>query len=549
MSTKARLGIDIVGVDKTRAAFSSAQRSLAAFAKTAKMITAFLGVASVATILKKFSRSIIDVNKNLEPIKNSFTLIDRAWQQFALNVGKAGVNEAMMLFNKTMAQMIVGLGGLSGTIGSFLSGSINGLRVGLHGAGRAAAFLYDNIEIFKKALMGIAFYVVIKQVIVMARGFVLAVSAIRAAGIATTLFAMAQRRMLILWVVIIGLTAKLTGSYDALKGKVDELIDAGEKLLPLIGDQLISGLNSLGFETKSLTVGLDEFDGKLKNLPKTFEEVATGIKAGTPALEAYKKAMVSLKQFVIGLSDQAIAVGKTEGATTRLAQSQLFYNKMQEQGISLTYGQKVATEAWLDKIPNAIAALERQKSTLQTAQDVGEAFKSTFSSAFASVVDGTLSVAAAFKSMAISLLSTLTNLFANKAFSMLIQGSPSDGGAGGLVGALFKGLGGISNAAASPIPGPTFNGLYAKGGTLGAGNWGIAGENGPEAIVGPATIIPSVSGGNQVNVTVKNYVGARVETRQDSRGNPIIELHKMVADVVDGRIQGRYGVKPAQVRR
>jgi hypothetical protein len=43
-----------------------------------------------------------------------------------------------------------------------------------------------------------------------------------------------------------------------------------------------------------------------------------------------------------------------------------------------------------------------------------------------------------------------------------------------------------------------FGGWFANGGTLGAGKWGIAGENGPEMISGPATITPM---GGSSNVT------------------------------------------------
>lgn len=46
-----------------------------------------------------------------------------------------------------------------------------------------------------------------------------------------------------------------------------------------------------------------------------------------------------------------------------------------------------------------------------------------------------------------------------------------------------------------------FGGFFANGGTLGAGKWGIAGENGPELITGPANISPMQ---NQQPVTV-NY--------------------------------------------
>lgn len=54
------------------------------------------------------------------------------------------------------------------------------------------------------------------------------------------------------------------------------------------------------------------------------------------------------------------------------------------------------------------------------------------------------------------------------------------------------------------LGGSSFGGFYAAGGTLGAGQWGIAGEQGPEIIHGPARITPmeaSGRGGN-TNVTV-----------------------------------------------
>jgi hypothetical protein len=46
--------------------------------------------------------------------------------------------------------------------------------------------------------------------------------------------------------------------------------------------------------------------------------------------------------------------------------------------------------------------------------------------------------------------------------------------------------------------GDFFGGFFANGGTLGAGKFGIAGENGPEFIGGPATVTPL---GGSTNVT------------------------------------------------
>jgi hypothetical protein len=56
----------------------------------------------------------------------------------------------------------------------------------------------------------------------------------------------------------------------------------------------------------------------------------------------------------------------------------------------------------------------------------------------------------------------------------------------------------------------TFGGMFAKGGMLGAGKWGIAGEAGPELISGPAQITPMGPMGGSTNVTYNiNAVDAR----------------------------------------
>ena len=563
MATTQRLGIDIVGTDKTRAAFMSAQRSMGAFTKTIAFATGALAGIAGGALLKNVVQSFIQINKHVEPVKTSFQQIDRAWQDFALHVGSGGLNDALVRFNTTIGQMIVGTKGLSVSLGKFLGSAVDVVSVALQGFGRTVGFVYDNIEIFKKSLMGIAFYVVITQVIALGRSFILAVAAIRAAGIATTLFALAQRRALLLGVIAVAVTAKLTGTFDKLAEVINKAIKMGEDLIPIIGDDLIAGLNGLGVETKSLTVGFDEFDGKLKHLPKTFKEIEDAIKKGAPALEKYRKGMVDIKQFVIGLQDEGAALGKTDGALARLAASQKFYNKMQDEGITLIRGQKEAAEQWLNKIPEAVNALARQKSALQTAIDIGEAFKSTFSSAFASIVDGTSSVTMAIKSMVSSLLASLTNLFANKAFAMLIEGGPGSNGTGGLVGALFKGLGGMLGgfkglATAAALPSATFGGPKAAGGPVSAGKHYLVGERGPE-LFAPGTsgsIIPNRSAGAvNVKVNIINQAGVDVQQRQSpgGRGLDVLITNKVNEVIGSGKadttMRGRYGAAPQKVRR
>jgi len=78
---------------------------------------------------------------------------------------------------------------------------------------------------------------------------------------------------------------------------------------------------------------------------------------------------------------------------------------------------------------------------------------------------------------------------------------------GSAIGSIFGGGGGSGGGSGGGIIGSIvggvkkiFGGLFADGGYLGAGKFGIAGENGPELITGPANITPMSMGGQQ-NVT------------------------------------------------
>ena len=84
-------------------------------------------------------------------------------------------------------------------------------------------------------------------------------------------------------------------------------------------------------------------------------------------------------------------------------------------------------------------------------------------------------------------------LIAEKVGGEKIKGwkPPWEGGGGGSGGGLLSGLFGA------------FKGFFADGGVLGAGQWGIAGEAGPEPVVGPARIIPNrAMAGGETNVRV-----------------------------------------------
>ena len=69
-----------------------------------------------------------------------------------------------------------------------------------------------------------------------------------------------------------------------------------------------------------------------------------------------------------------------------------------------------------------------------------------------------------------------------------------------LIAQIFGGTKGKSGGGIMSTIGKVFGGFFANGGTLGAGQFGIAGENGPELISGPAQITPMGGGAITYNI-------------------------------------------------
>ena len=171
---------------------------------------------------------------------------------------------------------------------------------------------------------------------------------------------------------------------------------------------------------------------------------------------------------------------------------------------------------------------------------IGDTIQSSLSNALSGLISGTMSVKEAFASMAQDILATMADLAAqlavNAAFKLLLGSLGGGGGAGFNIG------------------GMTFGGIYGDGGHLGSGQWGIAGERGPEIIHGPANITPmDKMGGGQMNVTVNNYAGADVRTRQGADGTMQIDILKaeIAKDLARGgnilsqAVERGYGLKRA----
>jgi hypothetical protein len=66
----------------------------------------------------------------------------------------------------------------------------------------------------------------------------------------------------------------------------------------------------------------------------------------------------------------------------------------------------------------------------------------------------------------------------------IFSSSSGSGGGGGFLDSIASGIGSF------------FGGFFANGGQIGAGKFGVVGENGPELVGGPASVTPMTGGTN-----------------------------------------------------
>lgn len=201
---------------------------------------------------------------------------------------------------------------------------------------------------------------------------------------------------------------------------------------------------------------------------------------------------------------------------------------------------KTFQELW-DEMDSGIPTTNAAADAFQSMADT---ISNSLSTALEGLITGTMSVKDAFKSMAQSISQTLAQIAADLIKSSLLKvlgiaaGSLAGGGGAGI-----------------NVGGMTFGGLYADGGNLGAGKWGIAGEAGPEIIHGPARITPmdKMGGsGNSVNIQIINNSSAQTRKQEDGNGNVRVIIEDVVSDMmirggnkIDAAMNRGYGLRRA----
>jgi hypothetical protein len=140
--------------------------------------------------------------------------------------------------------------------------------------------------------------------------------------------------------------------------------------------------------------------------------------------------------------------------------------------------------------------------------------------------------------------------FVQRALSSLINSGLTN--IGDLIGGAAKGDGAGSALAGGLLKGAgLFAGFFARGGKIPAGQFGIAGENGPEVVEGPATVTPG-RGGSSILVQVFNSSPERVEVAQAGRQGGREVVRVMVGEMnqalargsFDGALRARFRLQP-----
>lgn len=189
------------------------------------------------------------------------------------------------------------------------------------------------------------------------------------------------------------------------------------------------------------------------------------------------------------LADQLALLRITGAAHDAIVERMKVQTAQAKLGTDATDGQKAAVAALVGQIDAA--------KTAQTALKAEQAATNEAWSFGADAVERGLTTMILYGSSVRDVARSLLAGVARQGLSAALTGSgPLAGvfgtaGANGALGGLFGGLqslvaGGLSGTAKLP----DFSGLYAEGGPIGAGRWGIAGEAGPEVVAGPATVVP-----------------------------------------------------------
>jgi len=397
MSTKARLGIDIVATNKTAAAFASVQKNVGSIQRSMQSLKFLMAGFVTGNFLEGMMRSFVEVSKQSAPVKAALEGLSSSWNSFAQKVGENGLNEALINFANRMSGLIQNTNGLAQALGALMGGAVNGMGRTFEVIGRAIGFAYDNLGFLTRA---IAVFIGLKfgqQIAWTGMTILRFAAAMRIGAMAMGLFTVAtnigKKGLMALTAVGIAAAVGMESVTEVLSNTMQNI----ERMMGPVFSTLNDGLQALGLDTSALTNELAGF-------------VAVGSKVQSTQANLGK-----------GASDASLGVTKLSDSFSMLGME-------------------------------TVHVMTPMQEVMSQMQDMGSSIKSSLGNSLSDVITGTMSVKDAFASMAQSIIRTMADMASqlaiNAGFKLLMSMLGVGGGAGFSFGGMM--FGGV-RAAGGPV--------------------------------------------------------------------------------------------------
>jgi hypothetical protein len=172
MTTKARLGIDILAADRTQAAFASVDRNMRGLNRSANLLKGLF----VGNYAAGFVSSLVRISAQTDPVRQSLDQLSQSWQNFAMRVSGGGLGDGLLRLSEGLKSILSGANNLDTVLGGAFSATltmvtglignvaavavktadaINLLNVALNNFGGAGSF-FDKLSAINDAVMKFA---------------------------------------------------------------------------------------------------------------------------------------------------------------------------------------------------------------------------------------------------------------------------------------------------------------------------------------------------------------------------------------------------------
>lgn len=263
-------------------------------------------------------------------------------------------------------------------------------------------------------------------------------------------------------------------------------------------------------------------------------------------LNDYQREIKAIQERTAALQQEATTVGQSAGQVAAAKAEFELLAAAKEANVKITPALEADIKRLATAYGEATSRLEEARQAQESFVDLQNFIGQSLSGFFSDIVSGGEN---AEKS-----LMNLTKRLADMALQAALLGqgplagilgtAGANGGVGGLIGTLFKGLG--------------FGTGKASGGSVYPGRAYTVGESGRETFVPttPGRIVPHGKLGGSLQVVINNNAGAQVSTRQtEGPQGPRLEvqieqvLGGMISDGrLDKPLRGRFGVSPMRGR-